>query len=56
MIIDSLYSISPVEGRYENLTQEVKEYFNEYNLIKYRIIVEVKWLEKLFEYGEKLKN
>ncbi len=55
MIIDSLYSISPVEGRYENLTQEVKEYFNEYNLIKYRIIVEVKWLEKLFEYGEKLK-
>ena len=29
MIIDSLYSISPVEGRYENLTQEVKEYFNE---------------------------
>ena len=54
MIIDNLYSISPVEGRYENLTQEVKEYFNEYNLIKYRVFVEVKWLEKLLEYGEKL--
>ncbi len=51
---DNLYSISPVEGRYEELTQEIKQVFNEYNLIKYRVIVEIKWLEKLFEYSEKL--
>ena len=53
-MIDKLYSISPVEGRYENLTQEIKKFFNEYNLIKYRVIVEIKWLEKLFEYGKEL--
>ena len=51
---DNLYSISPVEGRYEELTQEIKQFFNEYNLIKYRVIVEIKWLEKLFEYSEEL--
>lgn len=51
-MIDSLYSISPVEGRYEKITQEIKEFFNEYNLIKYRVIVEIKWLEKIFEYSK----
>ena len=50
-MIDNLYSISPVEGRYEKITQEIKEFFNEYNLIKYRVIVEIKWLEKIFEYN-----
>ena len=51
-MIDNLYSISPVEGRYEKITQEIKEFFNEYNLIKYRVIVEIKWLEKIFEYSK----
>ena len=51
-MIDNLYSISPVEGRYEKITQEIKEFFNEYNLIKYRVIVEIKWLEKIFEYNK----
>ena len=51
-MIENLYSISPVEGRYEKITQEIKEFFNEYNLIKYRVIVEIKWLEKIFEYSK----
>ena len=51
-MIDNLYSISPVEGRYEKITREIKEFFNEYNLIKYRVIVEIKWLEKIFEYNK----
>ena len=51
-MIENLYSISPVEGRYEKITQEIKEFFNEYNLIKYRVIVEIKWLEKIFEYNK----
>lgn len=51
-MIANLYSISPIEGRYEKITQEIKEFFNEYNLIKYRVIVEIKWLEKIFEYSK----
>ena len=51
-MIENLYSISPIEGRYEKITQEIKEFFNEYNLIKYRVIVEIKWLEKIFEYSK----
>ena len=51
-MIENLYSISPIEGRYEKITQEIKEFFKKYNLIKYRVIVEIKWLEKIFEYSK----
>lgn len=50
-MLDELYSISPVDGRYANLTEEVKEYFSEYCLIKNRVIVEIEWLKKLYELG-----
>lgn len=49
---EELLSISPIDGRYKNATEEVRKYFSEYNLIKNRIIVEIEWLKKLFEIKE----
>lgn len=45
--MDELLCISPIDGRYHNSTKELNEYFSEYALIKYRVLVEVKWLLKL---------
>lgn len=49
---EDLLSISPIDGRYKKNTEEVRKYFNEYHLIKNRIIVEIQWLKKLFEIKE----
>lgn len=43
----NLYNISPVDGRYREMTEEVRNYFSEYYLIKNRVIVELEWLKKL---------
>lgn len=47
-----MLNISPIDGRYEKMTQEVKNYFSEYHLIKNRVIVEIEWLKKLFSIKE----
>ena len=44
--MEELLNISPVDGRYKESTKELSEYFSEYALIKYRVIVEIKWLIK----------
>lgn len=43
MKLTELTSISPVDGRYRNRVEELDEYFSEYALIKYRVMVEVKY-------------
>lgn len=47
--MEELLNISPIDGRYRNLTCELSEYFSEYALIKYRVVVEIKWFIKLSE-------
>ena len=49
---EELLSISPIDGRYKKATEEVRQYFSEYNLIKNRVIVEIEWLKKLFSIEE----
>ena len=49
---EGLINISPIDGRYRGLTEEIRNYFSEYNLIKNRIIVEIKWLQKMSELSE----
>lgn len=49
---DYIYNISPIDGRYNEQTEEVRNCFSEYYLIKNRIIVEIKWLQKLFEINQ----
>ncbi len=40
-----LINISPIDGRYRNITDKISEYFSEYAYIKYRIIVEIEWFK-----------
>ncbi len=43
MELSSLTAISPVDGRYRNLVQDLDPFFSEYALIKYRVQVEVEY-------------
>ncbi|MDO9476228.1 MAG: adenylosuccinate lyase, partial [Pseudohongiella sp.] len=47
MSISTLTAISPVDGRYRARTEALSDYFSEYALIRYRVLVEVRWLQQL---------
>jgi len=42
-----LKAISPIDGRYAGRTAELADYFSEFALIKYRVLVEVKYFQAL---------
>ena len=44
MELTALTAISAVDGRYRKQTQQLAEYFSEYGLMKYRVLVEVEYL------------
>src|SRR6476469_2263476 len=44
MELTSLTAISAIDGRYRNQVQHLDDYFSEYALIKYRVVVEVEYL------------
>ena len=46
-----LEAISAIDGRYASKTKELKDYFSEYALIKYRVKVEVEYFISLAESG-----
>ncbi len=41
--MDALFNISPVDGRYKNTTEPLREYFSEYALIRYRVFIEIEY-------------
>ncbi len=43
----ALMAISPVDGRYTAKCEDLRLYFSEYALMKYRVLVEVTWLQTL---------
>ena len=43
----SIHNISPIDGRYHKKTNNLKKYFSEAALIKYRVHVEIKYFIKL---------
>ena len=47
MKFNTLTSISPIDGRYGDKTSHLKVIFSEFGLIKYRILVEVRWLQAM---------
>jgi adenylosuccinate lyase len=49
MELSALTAISPVDGRYRKQLQHLDEYFSEYALIKYRVLVEVEYFLFLAE-------
>lgn len=42
--MENILCISPIDGRYNSKTVELEKYLSEFALIKYRILVEIKWL------------
>ncbi len=40
---DALLAISPVDGRYQKSTRELRDYFSEHALMKYRVLVEIEY-------------
>jgi len=49
MKMQSLLAISPIDGRYRTKVDELTEYFSEYALIKYRILIEIEYFIALCE-------
>ena len=47
--LSSLTAISPIDGRYGSKTQRLRTVFSEFGLIRYRVLVEVRWLQHLAE-------
>ncbi|MDI3320767.1 adenylosuccinate lyase [Pinibacter soli] len=61
MELTTLSAISPVDGRYRRQVQHLDEYFSEYALMKYRVIVEIEYFifladKKFFSLNAKTKN
>ncbi|MEE8078438.1 MAG: lyase family protein, partial [Pseudomonadales bacterium] len=42
-----LRALSPVDGRYAGKADELRDYFSEFGLLRYRTLVEVRWLQWL---------
>ena len=49
MSLSALNAISPVDGRYQNKTETLQNYFSEKALIKYRVLVEIEYFIALCE-------
>lgn len=49
---NSLMAISPLDGRYKSKCADLSPYFSEFALMRYRVLVEVKWLQKLSEHDQ----
>ena len=47
MDLSALTAISPIDGRYAGKTEELRNIFSEYGLMRYRLQVEIAWLKQL---------
>lgn len=45
MELSSLTAVSPVDGRYGDKVNALRGIFSEYGLLKFRVQVEVRWLQ-----------
>ena len=52
MELSALTAVSPVDGRYGSKTADLRDVFSEYGLIRFRVEVEVRWLQKLAAHPE----
>ena len=51
MTLSPLTAITPIDGRYYNTSKDLSNYFSEFALIKYRVLVEVEYFIALSESG-----
>ena len=47
--LTALTALSPVDGRYASKAANLREHFSEFGLIRARVIVEIRWLQRLAE-------
>ena len=47
MDLTALTAVTPVDGRYADKTADLRPIFSEYGLIRHRVLVEVRWLQRL---------
>lgn len=54
MKLTSLTAISPIDGRYANITILLRNIFSEYSFLKYRLNIEIQWLKKIISMSKLL--
>ena len=47
MQLNALTALSPIDGRYQDKASALRSIFSEFGLLKFRVTVEVRWLQKL---------
>ena len=47
MALSSLTALSPLDGRYSSKVESLRQYFSELALIRYRMLIEIEWLQAL---------
>jgi len=52
MALSSLTAVSPVDGRYGSKTEDLRPIFSEFGLIRYRVLVEIRWLQALADHPD----
>ena len=52
MELTALTAVSPIDGRYGARTAPLREVFSEYGLIRFRVLVEIRWLQCLADEPE----
>ncbi len=50
MELSALTAVSPVDGRYGSKTAALRSVFSEFGLIRFRVEVEIRWLQQLAEH------
>ncbi|MBB6521610.1 adenylosuccinate lyase [Pseudoteredinibacter isoporae] len=52
MSLTTLNAVSPIDGRYGSKTSDYRDIFSEFGLIRARVEVEVRWLQRLAEHPQ----
>ena len=47
MPLTALNALSPLDGRYHGKVDALRNYFSEYGLIRYRVLIEIEWFKAL---------
>ncbi|MDX8384978.1 MAG: adenylosuccinate lyase [Gallionella sp.] len=47
MTLTALTALSPLDGRYQGKVDALRDYFSEFGLIRFRVLIEIEWLKAL---------
>src|SRR3990167_7493978 len=45
--LTQLTALSPLDGRYHGKVDALRDYFSEFGLIRFRVLIEIEWLKAL---------